>query len=102
MKYRFLFTKEASKDIESVFSWYKEQQTELGYKFLSDLNFTLEKLTNDKIEFQKYMGEIRKIRLQSFPFTIYFQKKSDDLLIVIGAVLHQKESFVKLKKRFKK
>jgi plasmid stabilization system protein ParE len=101
MKYSFLFTKEASVDVESAFNWYEEQQVELGNKFLSDLNFTLEKLTNDKIEFQKYMGEIRKIRLQSFPFTIYFQKKSDDLLIVIGAVLHQKESFVKLHKRFK-
>ncbi|MEN9522090.1 MAG: hypothetical protein RL065_467, partial [Bacteroidota bacterium] len=67
MKYRFLFTKEASKDVESALGWYEEQQIELGNKFLSDLNFTLEKLTNDKIEFQKYMGEIRKIRLQSFP-----------------------------------
>jgi plasmid stabilization system protein ParE len=101
MKYSFLFTNEASNDVESAFDWYEEQQVELGSKFLSDLNFTLEKLLNDKIEFQKYMGEIRKIRLQSFPFTIYFQKKSSDLLIVVGAVLHQKESFVKLHKRFK-
>ena len=101
MSYRIFVTKDATLDVESAYNYYEEQQLDLGEIFLDDLQATLEKTKNDNIEYQKYFDEIRKIKLDVFPYTIYFQKKKKELLIVVGAVLHQKESFLKLQLRYK-
>lgn len=101
MSYQIFVTKDATQDVESAYEFYEEQQLDLGERFLDELHAAFEKIKNDNIEYQKYFGEIQKIKLEFFPYTIYFHKKKEELLIVVGAVLHSKESFQKLQKRYK-
>lgn len=82
-----VFTKaRANDEIRDAATWYEEQQSELGHRFLDELEKVFRHLENDPLIFQKKYGETREAPLNVFPFVVTYQVEDDT--VIVFAVFH--------------
>lgn len=97
MSYKVLFTKPADKDLQDAIEWYEAKRVLLGWEFRDAVSNTIDKIMNDLIDYQIYYGNIRKIGLGRFPYTIYYIKDVTTRRIVVIAVFHQRRNVQDIK-----
>jgi hypothetical protein len=64
----------------------------LGQEFREEVRVTIDKLIDNPVDYQVYTGKIRKIKLDRFPYSVYYEKDEIKNTIVIFAVLHFKRN----------
>lgn len=83
------FHEEAEHDLDDSVVYYDRQQEGLGQQFADAVELAVQRIRENPERFQRHEGtEIRKLRMDRFPFTIYFQDLDECVWIV--AVAHHK------------
>ncbi len=83
---RLTFRPQARTELLEVRRWYDERRPGLGAEFGQEADRALELLRRTPEAFQRINGDIRRVRLQRFPYSIYFRILDDE--VVVLAVMH--------------
>jgi plasmid stabilization system protein ParE len=76
------FRPEAEADVLETRDWYDGRQSGLGAAFRRALDETVERITNNPLQFQQVRGETRRAILRRFPYAVYFRVAGDDILVL--------------------
>lgn len=98
MNNRIFVSAIAKKHLKESFDWYESQQLSLGKEFRNEVTHCFNKLIIGDVDYQKYDGPIRKVRLNRFPYSIYYKRETNRIAIL--AVLHNKRNPDEIKKLF--
>jgi len=76
----------AQADIEAAFTWYEEQQSGLGSRFLDALDQILTRIRKTPLQFPIVFDDVHRALLHTFPYAVYFRVKEQAVIVL--AVLH--------------
>jgi plasmid stabilization system protein ParE len=85
-----LIGKRALKHIQQIFDWYENEQVQLGYKFIDDIDLTFGTIALFPNAGIKSYAKTRKMMLRKFPFNVYYRVHQKRIIIL--AVLHQRRN----------
>ena len=66
--------------------WYDEQQPGLGDAFLDAVEVVIDRVAETPFAFPRVHQDTRRASVRRFPYTVFFQVRSDHILIV--AIMH--------------
>ena len=92
MHYNIVFTSQADRDLQQAIDWYEIQRPFLGWEFREDIIISIDKIINDRVDYQIYSGIVHKLKLTRFPYNIYYLKEQRDQQITILALFHFKRN----------
>ena len=101
MNYKILFTTKADADIEDAFNWYENQKQFLGWELRDELSNCIDKIMNDKVDYQMVTDCIHKLRLNRFPYSLYYIKDLHKKQVTILALFHSKRNPLEIKELLK-
>lgn len=84
------FTTEANLDIDSIFNWYEDQQSNLGFDFIFELDTVISIIKYNPKLFSEKRKNIRRALIRKFPYGVYFTIRNQSIIILM--VIHQKRS----------
>ncbi len=88
MQYNVVVKQEAELDLDEAINWYENQRDGLGIDFLLHFEESLIFVRNNPYSSPKVLLEYRKIRLNKFPYLIYYTVNEQKRNIDVYAVLH--------------
>ena len=85
---------EAFEEIYAATCWYEDNRTGLGEQFLAAVKSGIERISETPqtlpfVEFAPATREFRRCSLRGFPWSIYFQVRQNEILIVAVAHHHR-------------
>jgi len=81
----------ALEDIDSITAWYELQSVGLGIKFITEIEYSLNKIANFPQAFAAYKNlSVRRFAMKAFPYVIYYHFASFHIEII--AVIHSSRS----------
>lgn len=66
--------------------WYDEQRPGLGDRFVDAVEATIDRIAELPLAFPQADGATRRAQVRGFPYSIFFQVRSDHILII--AIMH--------------
>lgn len=99
MTYYVKILREAQNDLKTTFEWYENRQLGLGDEFLIAFENEKRYIERNPLQFEQKYNGIRKAIIKRFPYIIYFEPLSNQ--VVIYAVLHAKRSLANFQRRLK-
>ena len=81
---------QASLDIEEAAKWYENQLEGLGFDFVIETDFAIERVQKHPKLYPQSYRDVRRVLLRRFPYAMYFV--INDAEICVLAVLHQVRS----------
>jgi plasmid stabilization system protein ParE len=81
-----VFRRIAQLELDDSVSWYENKRTGLGKRFRIEIEKHLERIAHQPQQFRQIRGQVRRVVLQRFPYSIYFLPEVDR--IVVLAVFH--------------
>jgi plasmid stabilization system protein ParE len=88
IKYEVVITPKANDDIQEIFDWYYLKNEWLSDYFIDKLTVILSKLEYYPNRFRKVNNEVRKAKLEKFPYIIYFYIEHNQVIVL--CVIHGK------------
>ena len=88
MTYTLEIREEAEEEIYEAFSWYEQQLSELGDRFIRELDLVFKKITSTPQYYKTARSVFRQASVQSFPFVVYYE--IDNSKIIVYSVFHTK------------
>jgi hypothetical protein len=82
MRVRLVVRREASAEVEQASEWYEQRLTGLGEKFLEEFGAALMAVQQSPASYPVYRGEIRRVRLQKFPYGVFFEVFGSRLVVL--------------------
>jgi plasmid stabilization system protein ParE len=82
VKYTLRLRSAAEKEIASVALWYESQSPGLGSKFLDKADQSLEKISENPLQYPVISKRLRRALVKRFPYIIFFRIIEDEILIV--------------------
>lgn len=79
---------DALQDIQNATGWYNEQLQGLGKRFQKQLIAQIGGLKTNASLYAIRYGNVRCMRLKTFPFMVHFTLDVDALLVEVFAVIH--------------
>jgi toxin ParE1/3/4 len=76
------FTPEASAEVAEARAWYQVQQRGLGRRFTIAAHETLGGIEELPESYPRVRGEKRRALIRSFPYALYYQINSGDIVII--------------------
>ena len=86
MSRRWIVRPLAESDIAQAASWYENQRTRVGLRFLDATGQLLDRLRVSPLQFPLISTDVRRALLHTFPYAVYFRVTED--AVVVLAVLH--------------
>jgi len=86
MARRWILRPLAESDLDHAASWYEDQRSGVGLRFLEAADRLFERVRVSPLQFPLVSTDVRRALLQTFPYAVYF-RATDDAVIVL-AVLH--------------
>jgi plasmid stabilization system protein ParE len=86
MTRRWLIRPLAESDLDDAASWYEDQRSGLGLRFLDAADELFARLHLSPQQFPLVSADVRRALLPTFPYAVYF-RATDDVVAVL-AVLH--------------
>ena len=86
MARRVVVQPQSDLDIQAAAVWYEDQQSNLGVRFLNELDHVLRRIEKNPQQFPRLDGEVRRALLHRFPYGVYFLAESEAVTVL--AVLH--------------
>jgi len=77
---------EAATDAIEACRWYDQRVIGLGKRFLDEIDVLMASIQDVPQQYPVYVRDIRRARLRSFPYAIFFA--ADEAKVVVLAVLH--------------
>ncbi len=85
-----LFHPQAEAELVAAASWYEEEQTDLGKRFLSSVEDGISRIRINQKLFPLVGGDVRRCLLHTFPFGILFRTRNNQIEVI--AVMHLKRN----------
>ena len=92
MSYNVVFTSQADRDLQDAIDWYESKKTFLGWDFREDVSRSIDKIIDDRVDYQIFSANTRKIKLARFPYNIYYLKDNEKGQITVLALFHFKRN----------
>jgi len=81
-----LFTPAARADVIAAQDWYEDQATGLGARFRTELGSTVQRITDNALQFPPAFRDVRRALLRRFPYAVLF--RIDQNAITVLACFH--------------
>ncbi|MBN2652430.1 MAG: type II toxin-antitoxin system RelE/ParE family toxin [Spirochaetales bacterium] len=91
------FLSVAESEFKESISYYNSQSEGLGYVFALEIRKSIERIVQFPEAWNKFSYNTRRCRCKRFPFSIIYQFKNNEILIV--AIMHMNRDPKKLNKR---
>ncbi len=98
MSLPLVFRRLARRELDDSISWYENKQVGLGSEFLAEIEEHLKSIASQPQRFRQIRGEVRRVILKRFPYSIFFLLEIDQ--IVILAVFHERRAPQNIEGRF--
>ena len=82
------FAEEASSEFRESVEWYESRTGELGLRFTNEIDSTIERIRLNPALYQKIIGNIRRIQVNRFPYSVFYT--IDDDVLVVLRIFHNK------------
>lgn len=82
------FTEEASCEIRESVKWYESGARGLGLRFTDAIDSTVETIRLNPELYMKVVGNIRRIQVNRFPYSVFYTAEDDALVIL--RIFHNK------------
>lgn len=93
-----VFRRIAQLELDESISWYENRRVGLGKQFRIEIEMHLERIAKQPQHFRKIRGQVRRVVLQHFPYSIYFLPEVDRIIVL--AVFHGRRAPQNLERRF--
>lgn len=84
------FAKEASFEFFESVEWYESRGKGLGLRFTDEIDSTIERIKLNPDMYMKVAGDIRRIQVNKFPYSVFYTTEDD--IIVILRIFHNKKN----------
>lgn len=100
-KYSVSVLPSALDDIDLIAAWYQKQNLELAIRFITEIEFSINKITNSPQAYTAYRNRlsVRRFAMKVFPYLIFYHLGSFHIEII--AVIHTSRSSRYIKRRLK-
>ena len=88
MNYELIVRSYAEKDITDIVLWYETKLKDLGNRFITSLDATVQSIERNPKIYPKVYKEFRRALLPRFPYGVFYIIENHS--IIIFAVLHGK------------
>jgi hypothetical protein len=78
------------REMEKTLLWYRETRWGLEENFRLCMNAALQKITRNPLQYAIITGDIRKVRVQHFPFSIFYRLKGSAVRVI--GLIHDKRN----------
>jgi mRNA-degrading endonuclease RelE of RelBE toxin-antitoxin system len=99
MEFKLIYKPVALLDSDEAATWYNQKIQGLGFRFLLDLEITIENLIRNPFAYSVLKEPVRKASLKKFPYVVLYVIVSNNI-IVIG-IINTKRSRSYFKSRIK-
>ena len=84
MTLRPFFRRPARLDLDEAAEWYESQQLGLGLgaEFISEIEAALVQACDAPQRFPLVVGDVRRVRVRRFPYSILFRVRSNALIVL--------------------
>lgn len=82
----FDFLDEASDEVEAARQWYASQNLDAARRFNDEMDAVLQRISDAPDRWPKYTSEIRKCRMNRFPYPVFYRQTTSAIQII--AVAH--------------
>ena len=82
------FLKLAETELDDAFEYYESVQNGLGFRFLSEVELSQERITNFPLSYEEIGEYSRRCLVQKFPYGLIYQYTKDPAKVLIVAVAH--------------
>ena len=91
----------ALEDIDVITAWYQQQNIEISFKFITEIEFSLNKITNSPKAYGSYRNfiSVRRYTMTVFPYIIFYYYISFHIEVI--AVIHTSRSSRYIKRKLK-
>ena len=87
MQFNIIISNDAQEDLLQSSDWYEEQNNGLGEKFMLSIENCFETITNNPFIFAVYYSNVRKAKINKFPYSIFYFIVERNKIIIF-AVIH--------------
>lgn len=77
-----IFTPAARLEVIAAHGWYEGEATDLGERFLTELDHQLERIAYNPMQFAPIHHDIRRARLRRFPYALLFRIQGDAINVI--------------------
>ena len=88
-----IFLDAAVSELNDTFEYYELQQTNLGSRFVSAIEKSVELIEHYPKGWHSLSQDIRRCLVKNFPYGIIYQIKGNDIFIIAIANLHRKPNY---------
>lgn len=82
------FLKVAEAELDDAFDYYESVQSDLGFKFLAEVEFSISRMVRFPLSYQKTGKYSRRCLVQKFPYGVIYQPRQIQNEILIVAISH--------------
>lgn len=80
--YRVVVLPAARADLRDAQSWYERQSPGLGIRFRAAVDEQMQRLDDDPMRFPQVLKDIRRVRLNRFPYALFFRVAGDKAAVM--------------------
>ena len=80
--YRVVVLPAARADLLDAQSWYERQSRGLGGRFRAAVDDQMLRLEDDPMRFPRVLEDIRRVRLNRFPYALFFRVAGDSVAVM--------------------
>lgn len=93
-----VFRRIAQLELDESVSWYENKRVGLGTEFRIEIEKHLDRIAMQPKQFRQIRGQVRRVVLKRFPYSIYFLPEVDRIIVL--AVFHARRAPRSLERRF--
>ena len=86
---RVRFNSVAQSELKEAIEFYEVAENGLGAKFLDEVEAATERIKSNPLAWTRLSPRTRRCRTHRFPFALYYQIKSDEIVVVSVADLRR-------------
>ncbi len=84
------FAEEASCEFRESVEWYESGAKGFGLRFTDEIDSTIERIRLNPDLYRKVTGNIRRIQVNRFPYSVFYTTEDDTLVIL--RIFHNKRN----------
>ena len=92
-----VFRRIAQLELDESVSWYENKRVGLGREFRIEIEKHLLRIANPPQQFRQIRGQVRRVVLQRFPYSIYFLPEVNRIIVL--AIFHARRAPRNLERR---
>ena len=90
MKLPVVMRRAAQSEFDEAADWYEEQRTGLGHDFVTKVQATFDRISNNPNQFPVVFEEVRQAIVDRFPYSVLFKAEPKRILVLV--VFHHRRN----------